>query len=94
MDSEIDNVYSDPHPDNCCMPPMTKLFRFKRRNPPLLWRAKWFLILLTIGCMEIMPIPVTDSILIFVLIARPMWFKNTVDKLYSHLSVDSDRDIS
>ncbi len=65
---------------------MKKIFRFKRGNPPILWRAKWFLALLTIGCMEILPIPVTDSILIFVLIARPIWFKKTVDKLYSHLS--------
>lgn len=52
----------------------------------MLWRAKWFLILLTIGCMEILPIPVTDSILMFVLLTRPMWFKNIVDRLYSHLT--------
>jgi len=65
---------------------MKNPFQFKRRNPPFLWRLKWFLVLLTIGCMEILPIPVTDSILIFVLIARPLWFKNTFDKLYSHLS--------
>ncbi|NBV75144.1 MAG: hypothetical protein EBR59_04025 [Methylococcaceae bacterium] len=65
---------------------MKNPLQFKRRNPPFLWRLKWFLVLLTIGCMEILPIPVTDSILIFVLIARPLWFKNTVDKLYSHLS--------
>lgn len=65
---------------------MKKFFRFKRRQPALLWRVKWFLVLLTIGCMEILPIPVTDSILIFVLIARPLWFKKVVDKLYSHLS--------
>jgi len=35
--------------------------------------------------MEILPIPVTDSILIFVLLARPIWFKKIVDKLYCHL---------
>jgi len=39
---------------------MKKFIRFKRRTPPLLWRLKWFLALLTIGCMEILPIPVTD----------------------------------
>jgi hypothetical protein len=65
---------------------MKKLFKFKRRNPPFLWRLKWFFVLATIGCMEILPIPVTDSILIFVLLARPLWFKKVVDKLYSHLS--------
>lgn len=68
---------------------MKKLFRFKRRYPPLLWRTKWFLILVIIGCMEIMPIPVTDSILIFVLLYRPLWFKRIVDKLYSHLSAEN-----
>lgn len=68
---------------------MRKIFKFKRRNPPLLWRFKWFLILATIGCMEILPIPVTDSILIFVLVYRPLWFKRMVDKLYSHLSTDT-----
>ena len=65
---------------------MRKIFRLKRKNPPFLWRLKWFFILLTIGCMEILPIPVTDSILIFVLISRPIWFKRVVDKLYSHLT--------
>lgn len=47
------------------------------------------MVLLTIGCMEILPIPVTDSILIFVLLARPLWFKKVVDKLYSHLSEEA-----
>ena len=72
---------------------MKKLFHFKRRNPPLLWRTKWFLVLVTIGCMEILPIPVTDSILIFVLLYRPLWFKRVIDKLYSHLNdgaIDED----
>ncbi len=65
---------------------MKKIFHFKRRNPSLLWRAKWLLVLVAIGCLEILPIPVTDSMLIFVLLARPLWFKNLVDKLYSHLT--------
>lgn len=65
---------------------MKKFFHFKRRNPPLLWRAKWLLVLLMIGSFEILPIPVTDSILIFVLLTRPLWFKRVVDKLYSHLT--------
>lgn len=70
---------------------MKKIRLFKRRNPPLLWRTKWFLVLFSIGCMEILPIPVTDSILIFVLVVRPLWFKGVVDKLYSHLDQeDSD----
>lgn len=75
---------------------MKKIFRFKRRQPSLLWRVKWFLVLITIGCMEILPIPVTDSILIFVLIYRPLWFKNVIDKLYSHLSDSAvdDADLS
>lgn len=67
---------------------MKKIFRFKRRSPPLLWRAKWLLVLVTIGCLEILPIPVTDSILIFVLLYRPLWFKKVIDKLYSHLNDD------
>lgn len=58
---------------------------FKRRNPPILWRAKWLLLLVTIGCLEILPVPVTDSILIYILLFRPSWFKGVVDKLYSHL---------
>ncbi len=65
---------------------MKKIFRFKRRYPPLLWRVKWFMVLVTIGCFEILPVPVTDSILIFVLIYRPLWFKKVIDKLYSHLA--------
>ena len=58
---------------------------FKRRNPPILWRAKWLLVLFAIGCLEILPIPVTDSILIYIVLFRPTWFKSVVDKLYSHL---------
>ncbi len=69
---------------------MKKIFRLKRRYPPLLWRVKWFLVLAVIGCMEILPVPVTDSILIFVLIFRPLWFKNMVDKLYSHLTTEGE----
>jgi hypothetical protein len=57
----------------------------KHPQPPLLWRLKWFLILLSIGCMEILPIPVTDSILMFVLFFRPQWFKGVVDRLYAQL---------
>lgn len=68
---------------------MKKLFHFKRRNPPFWWRAKWLLILVTIGCFEVLPIPVTDSILIFVLLYRPKWFKRVVDKLYSHLEPET-----
>lgn len=71
---------------------MKKIFHFKRRNPPLLWRVKWLLVLIAIGCLEILPIPVTDSILIFVWLARPLWFKNMIDRLYSHLSPKSQDD--
>lgn len=69
---------------------MKKLFHFQRRKPPLLWRAKWLLLLIVIGCLEVMPIPVTDSILIFVWLFRPLWFKRLVDKLYSHLDAEDD----
>ncbi len=58
---------------------------FRRRTPPILWRVKWLLVLATIGCLEILPVPVTDSILIYILLFRPSWFKGVVDKLYSHL---------
>ncbi len=61
---------------------------FRPRTPPIFWRVKWLLVLLTIGCLEIMPIPVTDSILIYILLFRPNWFKGVVDKLYSHLMPD------
>lgn len=72
---------------------MKPIFHFKRRNPPVLWRLKWLLVLVTIGCFEILPIPVTDSILIFILLTRPMWFKRVIDKLYSHLDhQDGDDD--
>lgn len=68
---------------------MRKFFHFKSRKPPLWWRVKWLLVLVTIGCLEILPIPVTDSILIFVVLYRPLWFKRVVDKLYSHLQPET-----
>lgn len=71
---------------------MNKLFHFKRRNPPVLWRIKGVLLLIIIGCMEILPLPVTDSILIFVWLARPMWFRNLVDKLYGRQHNDDVAD--
>ncbi len=68
---------------------MSKFFYFKSRKPPFWWRVKWLLILVAIGFLEILPIPVTDSVLIFVLLYRPLWFKRVVDKLYSHLQPET-----
>lgn len=75
---------------------MKKVFHFKRRNPPILWRIKWLLVLTAMASLEFLPIPVTASTLIFVWHARPLWFKIMVDKLYSHLSIESpdDSDLS
>jgi hypothetical protein len=52
-------------------------------RPPIFWRLKWFLVLLVLMAMDLGPIPFTASLLIFVYLFRPAWFKKFIDKLYT-----------
>ena len=46
-------------------------------------RFKWLLIALALVLIDIGPIPITASLLVYVLLFRPAWFKAFADRLYS-----------
>ncbi|MGR8933976.1 MAG: hypothetical protein ACU837_06240 [Gammaproteobacteria bacterium] len=47
-------------------------------------RAKCFVVLLLLMLIDIGPIPVTAVIALLVLMFRPRWFKELVDRIYSN----------
>jgi len=52
------------------------------QKPPLFWRLKWFLALIFMMIIDLGPIPFTASLLMFVFMFRPIWFRKLIDKLY------------
>ena len=54
----------------------------KLQQPSLLWRLKWFLALIFMMTIDLGPIPFTASLLMYIFIIRPLWFKTIIDRLY------------
>ena len=52
------------------------------RCPAMILRIKCFFVLLLLMVLDTAPGPVVGSIAMYVLIMRPLWFKNLVDRLY------------
>jgi hypothetical protein len=54
------------------------------RQPSIIWRTKWFMVLLVLLIIDISPIPfpLTATTCLYILLFRPCWFKKWVDKLY------------
>lgn len=48
----------------------------------LLLRIKWILIILPIMLLDTLPLPVMGLICIYLLMARPAWFKTLIDDIY------------
>ncbi len=57
--------------------------RGKKQKPPLAWRLKWFLVLIFMMIIDLGPIPFSATLLMFVFIFRPIWFRTVIDKLYT-----------
>lgn len=45
-------------------------------------RIKWTIVLLLSMLLDILPVPVIGLILLYVLLFRPLWFKNAVLEIY------------
>ncbi len=45
-------------------------------------RIKWITVLLLSMLLDILPVPVIGLILLYVLLFRPLWFKNAVHEIY------------
>ena len=41
-----------------------------------------FLVLLVLIVLHVIPLPILEIIFLYVMISRPIWFKNLVDQLY------------
>jgi len=45
-------------------------------------RIKWIIIVLLISILDFFPIPVMGLVILFVLIFRPIWFRDAVLEIY------------
>jgi hypothetical protein len=50
--------------------------------PTMMLRIKCFFVLLLLMILDTAPVPVVGVIAMYVLLARPLWFKSLVDRLY------------
>jgi hypothetical protein len=57
----------------------------KRRSATRIARIKTFLSLLVLLVLDIAPVPVAGSIGLYVVVARPCWFKRLVEKIYGDM---------
>lgn len=48
----------------------------------LFTRIKWFIALLLLMVVDILPIPILGLICLYILLFRPRWFKNGIDEIY------------
>jgi len=53
-------------------------------------RIKWMIILLLCMLLDTLPVPILGFILLYVLIFRPLWFKNAVMDIYNHKNGNHD----
>jgi hypothetical protein len=58
------------------------------RNAVLI-RIKWMIVLLLTMALDILPVPVIGLILLYVLLFRPLWFKNAVLEIYDRAGRDN-----
>lgn len=42
-----------------------------------------FVVLIGLIILHVIPIPILETLVLYVLIVRPYWFKNLVDEIYS-----------
>ncbi len=53
------------------------------RYPTMMLRIKCFFVLLLLMIADTAPIPVVGFICLYVLLVRPRWFKELVDRIYA-----------
>jgi hypothetical protein len=51
-------------------------------------RIKWIIALLLLMLLDILPVPILGLIMLYVLLFRPLWFKNAVLEIYMDAGVD------
>jgi hypothetical protein len=42
-----------------------------------------FIILIGLIILHVIPLPILETLVLYVLVARPYWFKNLVDQIYA-----------
>ncbi|WP_031431718.1 hypothetical protein [Methylomicrobium agile] len=52
-------------------------------------RIKWIMVLLVTMVLDISPVPVIGLILLYILLFRPLWFKNAVLEIYDRSGRDN-----
>lgn len=52
-------------------------------------RIKWIMVLLVTMALDILPVPVIGLILLYILLFRPLWFKNAVLEIYDRSCRDN-----
>jgi hypothetical protein len=55
-------------------------------------RIKWTIVLLLFMMLDILPVPVIGLILLYVLLFRPIWFKNAILEIYMDAGCDDEND--
>jgi hypothetical protein len=55
-------------------------------------RIKWIIVLLLLMLLDILPVPVIGLILLYVLLFRPLWFKNAVLEIYHDTGRGNEND--
>ncbi len=50
---------------------------------PFSLRIKCFFVLLVLMVFDISPIPILETIFMYILLFRPRWFKELIDKIYT-----------
>lgn len=51
-------------------------------------RIKWIIVLLVTMVLDFLPVPVIGLILLYILLFRPLWFKNAVLEIYDQAGRD------
>ncbi|MGJ0515418.1 MAG: hypothetical protein ACR65O_06645 [Methylomicrobium sp.] len=55
-------------------------------------RIKWIIVILLLMLLDILPVPIIGLILLYILLIRPLWFKNSVLEIYMDADCDDEND--
>jgi hypothetical protein len=75
-------VVGDLYRGTACGPVDHSVQQQKHGSETTMTRIKCFLCLVILLILDIAPVPVTGSIGLYVVVARPCWFKTLVEKIY------------
>jgi len=52
-------------------------------QPPFFWRLQWLLVLIIMFMVDFSPIPLSATVMLYVFLFRPDWFKRFIERLYA-----------